>query len=79
MDEELQPEPDTILPEDLTEQMKMEGSSNDTDHNTFTRGDEVDLVGDGIPGYETTGVDGTDDQIEDEIEASMQPNPMNIP
>jgi hypothetical protein len=59
--------------------MKLEGSSNDTDHNTFNRGDEVDLVGDGIPGYETTGVDGTDDQIEDQIEASMRPNPMNIP
>lgn len=79
MDAELQPEPDTILPDGLTEQMKLEGSSNDTDHNTFIRGDEVNLVGDGIPGYETTGVDGTDDQIADEIAASMQPNPMNIP
>lgn len=79
--DELQPEPDTIItPEDsLTEQMKLEGSDNDTDHNTFIRGDEVDLVGDGIPGYETTGVDGTDDEIEDQIEASMKPNPMNTP
>jgi len=70
----LKPEPDTILTagqvlgEELTEEMKLEGSSNDLDHNQFNRGDEVDLVGDGIPGYETTGVDGTDDEIEQQTE-----------
>lgn len=74
---EMEPEPDTILdPADiLTEQMKLEGSDNDTDHNQFTRGDETDLIGDGIPGYETTGEDGTDDQTEQQIEAKFKPQP----
>ncbi|HAU1297077.1 TPA: hypothetical protein JBI36_12885 [Legionella pneumophila] len=82
---ELEPEPDTVLdPKDiLTEEMKLEGSDNDMDHNQFTRGDEVDLVGDGAPGYETTGQDGTDDEIEEQREArytpTLNPNPKNVP
>ncbi|HAT7074266.1 TPA: hypothetical protein JAN90_16210 [Legionella pneumophila] len=82
---ELEPEPDTVLdPKDiLTEEMKLGGSDNDMDHNQFTRGDEVDLVGDGVPGYETTGQDGTDDEIEEQREArytpTLNPNPKNVP
>ena len=61
----LEPESDTIQDpaEAIIERMKLEGSDNDSDHNLFTAGDEVDMLGDGVPGYETTGEDGTDDEI----------------
>jgi hypothetical protein len=79
----LQKEPDTIIsPEDaLTERMKLEGTTNDLDHNQFTSADEVDLLGDGVPGYETTGVDGTDDEVEEQLEQRrfMIPRPKITP
>lgn len=56
----------------LTERMQLEGSDNDTDHNSFTAGDEVNLLGDGVPGYETTGVDGTDDEIAEQQEDALR-------
>ena len=73
---DLRPEPDTVinpmqeLKDNLTEKMKLEGSSNDMDHNQYNRGDEVDLLDDGVPGYQTTGVDGTDDEIGEQQETS---------
>ncbi|BCA94298.1 hypothetical protein TUM19329_06590 [Legionella antarctica] len=81
---DLEKEPDTIIsPTDaLTEEMKLEGTSNDLDHNQFIGGDEVNLLGDGVPGYETTGVDGTDDEIAEQQEAStvpMSPRPKLTP
>jgi len=71
---------DTIITPDqgLTEEMKQEGTDNDMEHNTFNqRGQEVDLVGGGVPGYETTGQEGTNDQLEDEKEDV--PGPMKTP
>ena len=66
----LEPEPDSIItPEDgLAESLKLEGSSNDTDHNQFLGSDEVDALGDGIAGYQSTGQEGSDDQIEQQQE-----------
>ena len=58
--------PDTVITSEdpalkLIEDMKLQGTSNDLDHYQGNSGDEVDLLGDGVPGYETTGVAGTDD------------------
>lgn len=66
----LEPEPDTIInaEDGLAESLKLEGSSNDTDHNQFQASDEVDALGDGVPGYQTTGQEGRDDQIEQQQE-----------
>ncbi len=65
----LEKEQDTLLPtsaqglaDKLTEEMKLAETSNDLEHSSFVSGDEVDRLGDGVPGYETTGV--TDDQDE---------------
>lgn len=72
---EFEEEPDTVFdPIDVLKRMQLAGSDNDTDNNQFTGGDEVDLLGDGVPGYETTGVDGTDDDLEEEIEAELTPS-----
>ncbi|MCL9684811.1 hypothetical protein [Legionella maioricensis] len=66
----------------LAEDMKLEGTSNDLNQNQFMGGDMANLLGDGVPGYETTGVDGTDDDIAEQQEASiipMTPSPKLIP
>ena len=80
---DLEKGPDTIVsPEDLIEQLKLAGSSNDLDNNQFMGGDETNLLGDGVPGYETTGVDGTDDDLAEQQESSlipMTPSPKLIP
>lgn len=77
----LEPEPDSIQDpaEALKERMKLEGSDNDTDHNSFTSGDEVDLLGDGVPGYETTGEAGTDDDIAEEQDVLQYTTPRPRP
>ena len=66
----LEKEPDTstllsdeALANQLTEEMKLQGTSNDLEHSSFISGDEVNLLGDGVPGYETTGVPDSDDDI----------------
>jgi hypothetical protein len=80
---DLEKGPDTLVsPEDLIEELKLDGSSNDLDNNQFMGGDETNLLGDGVPGYETTGVDGTDDDLAEQQEASlipMAPSPKLIP
>lgn len=66
----LEKEPDTQFPlsteelaAKLTEEMKLEGTTNDLEHSTFVNGGEVNLLGDGVPGYQTTGVEeGNDDE-----------------
>ena len=67
----LEKEPDTLLPQSteelairLTEEMKLEGTSNDLEHTTFIRADEGNLLGDGVPGYQTTGVEESNDDEE---------------
>lgn len=56
---------DTLVKPDqgFAEELKLAGSSNDMNQNQFRGGDEVDLLGDGVPGYETTGEEDTDDEI----------------
>ncbi len=81
---DLEKEPDTIIsPTDaLTEELKLEGTSNDLNQNQFIGGDMENSLGDGVPGYETTGVDGTDDDIAEQQEASiipMTPSPKLTP
>jgi len=72
--------PDTILtPEQelqgtLEGQLSQEGSSNDMDHSAFMGSDESNSLGAGVPGYQTTGQTGTDDEIEQQI-ASKTPTP----
>jgi hypothetical protein len=61
------------IAEVVKQELELEGSDNDELHNQFVGGDQVDSLGDGIPGYETTGVDGTDDQIEQEETATSIP------
>lgn len=78
----LEKEADSILsPLDaLSEELKIPGTDNDLEHNQFIGGDEVDLLNDGVPGYETTGVDGTDDDTEDHLEqTSITPMPKFTP
>ncbi|KTD18236.1 hypothetical protein [Legionella jordanis] len=61
---EKETEDSLIEPElDLSEDLKLSGTSNDFNQNQFQGGDMVDLLGDGVPGYETTGEDETDDDI----------------
>lgn len=60
------------LAEALTEEMKQEGTSNDMEHSEFVRGDEVDLLGEGVPGYQTTGETHPTDQIEHEQEDEIE-------
>lgn len=60
------------LAEALTEEMKLEGTSNDMEHSSFVRGDEVDLLGEGVPGYQTTGESHPTDQIEHEKEDEIE-------
>lgn len=67
----LEKEPDTLSPPSaeelalrLTEEMKLAGTSNDLEHSSFISGDEVNLIGDGVPGYETTGVEESNDEDE---------------
>ena len=77
----LEREPDSIVDpiEAISERMKLEGSDNDSDHNLFTAGDEVNLLGDGVPGYETTGVGGTDDEIANQEDALQYTTPKPRP
>lgn len=59
---------------DFTEEMQLEGSSNELDHNQFINGDQVDLLGDGVPGYETTGESTPEDDIgNDQLNCSPEP------
>lgn len=61
--------------QELTEELQLEGSSNDTDHNQFLGSDEVDSLGDGVPGYETTEEDGTDDELSQQMSTTPRPMP----
>lgn len=65
---------DTLVkPEaDLDEQLKLEGSSDEQNQNQFIGGDEVDLLGDGVQGYETTGEAEPNDSIANSL---MKPKP----
>jgi len=74
---DMQKEPDTIIsPTDaLANELKLEATTNDTNQNQFLGGDMVDLLGNGVPGYETTGVDGSDDDVENQL--SIKPKPPN--
>ncbi|ASQ44979.1 hypothetical protein [Legionella clemsonensis] len=66
---------DTLIqPEsDFSDELELEGSSNEFNQNQFQGGDEVDLLDDGVPGYETTGEDGEDDEIAQETHPSPHP------
>lgn len=48
---------------DLADELSLEGTSNEFNQNQFVSGDEVDLLGDGVPGYETTGECDPNDEI----------------
>lgn len=74
---DLQPEPDTLLtPEDeVTKELQTPGSDNDTTLNAYMGGDMGDLLNDGVPGYETTGVDETDDEIGEQQLDQSTPTP----
>ncbi|KTC76745.1 hypothetical protein [Legionella brunensis] len=56
---------DTLIqPElDFGEELELEGSSNQLNQNQFIGGDEVNLLGDGVPGYETTGETDPEDEV----------------
>lgn len=56
---------DTLIkPEvDFPDELALEGSSNEFNQNQFIGGDEVDLLEDGVPGYETTGEEDPDDEV----------------
>ncbi|KTD46847.1 hypothetical protein Lrub_1769 [Legionella rubrilucens] len=60
---------DTLVkPEpDFSDELSLEDSSNELNQNQFISGDEVDLLGDGVPGYETTGECDPVDQIGNDI------------
>jgi len=63
----LEQEPDSELSDndlalELTEKMQSSGTSNDLDHSSPVRGDEVNMLGNGVPGYETTGVPESEDE-----------------
>ncbi|WED43273.1 hypothetical protein [Legionella cardiaca] len=55
---------------DFSDELALEGSSNELNQNQFIGGDEVNLLGDGVPGYETTGETTPEDEI-----ANSQPSP----
>lgn len=67
------------LAEALTEEMKIAGSSNDMEHSQYVRGGEVDLVGDGVPPYETDGeahpMDEAYDKLDSETDEENAFNP----
>ncbi|QRN02794.1 hypothetical protein GH742_02260 [Legionella sp. MW5194] len=60
---------DTLVkPEpDFGDELSLEDSCNELNQNQFISGDEVDLLGDGVPGYETTGESDPLDQIGNDI------------
>lgn len=70
---------DTVITPDemLGEELELAGTDNDEEHNSFVGADADNLLGDGVPGYQVTGQEGTDDQIEEELEQVA--GPMNIP
>ncbi|KTD26054.1 hypothetical protein [Legionella israelensis] len=70
---------DTVITpdEELSEELELAETDNDEEHNSFIGADESNLLEDGVPGYQTTGQEGTDDQIEEELE--QIPGPMNTP
>ncbi len=77
---DLEKEPDTITspedvlsPEAVKNALQLEGTDNDLNQNQFISGDEVNLLGDGVPGYEATSISGTDDEIEEQLEARKSP------
>lgn len=53
----------TAPDDDLINKLKEKATSNDMLQNTYVGGDMDDSLNDGVPGYETTGVEGTDDEI----------------
>lgn len=59
--------------------MKIEGTTNSLDHTQFMGADEVNLPGDGVPGYKATGEDGTDDEIEQQIQQQSSITPKFTP
>ncbi|MCC5792898.1 MAG: hypothetical protein JJT82_09880 [Legionellaceae bacterium] len=65
--------------EDLVNELQRQATSNDTNQNRFTGGDMDDLLNDGVPGYETTGVEGTDDDIAQQQEVDGSDEHFNAP
>ncbi|KTD07350.1 hypothetical protein [Legionella jamestowniensis] len=66
---------DTLIkPElDFADELELEDSTDEFNQNQFRGGDEVDLLGDGVPGYQTTGEDGEEDEIAEETHPSPHP------
>ena len=63
----LEKEPDTILPmspQELSDKLSEAGTSNDQLQSSFIGSDMVNSLGDGVPGYQTTGVDEGNDEEE---------------
>ena len=56
----MKPMPDSppTLQEEIEQDLKQEGSSNDMLENSFVGSDMVDSLEDGVPGYETEGESG---------------------
>ncbi|CEG57873.1 hypothetical protein [Legionella fallonii] len=66
--------PDILSPESVKNALQLAGTDNDLNQNQFIGGDQVNLLGDGVPGYEATGVSGTDDELEKQLEARNTPS-----
>lgn len=58
---------------DLPLELELEGSSNELNQNQFTGSDMTNSLGDGVPGYETTGETHPIDEVENSIEAREYP------
>lgn len=63
---------DTLVkPEaDFVDELQQQGSSNELNQNQFIGGDQVDLLGDGVPGYESTGEAEPNDEIANNLLAN---------
>lgn len=66
---ELEPDPDTIIPENLSLDLKKDGTSNETNLNQQWAGAQTGLLGDGVPGPDAPVLEGNDNHIEHEFEA----------
>ncbi|CEK11864.1 hypothetical protein [Legionella hackeliae] len=60
---------DTLIqPElDFPDELQLEDTSNEFNQNQFRGGDEVNLLGDGVPGYQTSGESDGEDEIAEEV------------
>lgn len=65
---ELEPDPDTLLPDNFSLDLKKDGTSNDLNRHEQFAGAEVDLLGDGVNGPEAPDLGGNDDEIAQQIE-----------